>query len=378
MQHQPDNEKKKKPWYRPKRLMDYTRRSEYVAQGASIGLSALERFIPAIERLQSNLGFLSLFITILGLPFHLFNIMYGLAWSKESDLSRATRVLIGFGGIILTSIGIVAAVGLISVAAPILMMVGAAKGLVESVWRTGLSVYERFFGQGAKDAKEIKHLRETIKQQWPATETQFQRLTELTNKQRKRNGQIANNLHVIAMNVVGTIAVGLLFSGVTSAAGVGILVGVGVYGAVDAVGLNPFKWAGRLANWTSQKIRGKPLFSPFTPKNTDELKAELYHELTKKNPVAAKIQQPVASVAPTANSEKQILSELQKKPTRPAPLPEHDKVNQPDPAHPSSAYFAKTSVAIRASGNLKQTPLKQSEEDEAEGEGEHPHFKNHK
>ncbi len=378
MQHNNDN-KDKKSRYKPKRIAKRVSESEFATQGISWVIGGAETFIPAIERIQSNLGFLSLFITALGFPIHLLNLIYGLVWSKENDLSRATRILFGFGGIALAAIGLVAAVGLITVAAPIIMMIGAAKGLVESVWRTGLSIYDRFFGQGAKDANEIKKIRAEIAQDANLLkdDDRINRLTMLTNRQRKRNGQIAEGFHVIAMNVVGTIAVGLLFGGVTSAAGTGILIGIGIYGGVDAVGLNPLRWAGRLANWTSKKIRGKPLFSPFSPKTPEDIKAELYNELNKNKSGTLTHSNASKKTMVSHNSETSILSTLQAQPAS-SPLTKAATQSVMPDSHPHLASFLDKKPVEK--GKFQQVAAKQNEDEtegegEGEGEGNHPNPK---
>lgn len=383
MQHNNDNTgKKAKSWYHPKRMLDHARKVEYVSQGGSSLLSGLEKFIPVVERLQTNLGFISLFITILGLPIHLYNTLYGLIWSKESHYNRATRVVFGVASIALTAVSIIAAVGVIVGASTILMMVGAAKGLVESIWKTGIAIYDRFFGRGAAIRQEINAIRHAIKKDGQLTDDRIDRLTKLTNQQRKGNQQIANGLHVIAMNVIGIIAVGLLFSGVTAAAGTGILVGIGIYGAADAVGLNPFSWAGRGINWASRKIRGKPLFDPFTPKTRNEVRADLLNELTKNQSFAIKYEK--AQIIPHSNanlihnSESHIISELHKKaaPLTPLTVPEKEYIQKSHSANQPhfTSFLDKKTVA---SSDLQKPSAKQ-DEDEGEGEHEHPHPSNSK
>ncbi len=381
---------KNKPWYHPARILKFLRKVDYLHTGAA-SLLGLERFIPQLEKFQANLGYLSIFLTVITIPINIFGVTYGLFLSEENKLNRFMRVVMAASSIALTAISIVAAAGIIVGAATILMMIGAAKGLFESVLRTGLAIYDRFFGQGVKDAKEIKRLREKIINEQPNPyDKDLTDLETLTNAQRKRNKAIANGLHVIAMNVVGVIAVGLLFGGITAVAGKGILIGLGMYGAADAVGLNPIKLTMRFINWTSRKVRGKPLFDPFGKKNKDELRAELAAEYAKR--ADAKFKQTNAEVKQVypnhSNSEVIVIQgmagarpskplpskPLQPKPPEPSEPPANDAVIAATTTHETNhktnlAALVETEKIIgHAAGDLKTKPVVSSAENEDEGD----------
>lgn len=377
---------KKRPWYHPTSILKFLRKVDYLHTGAA-SLLGLEKFIPQLEKLQANLGFLSIFLTIITIPINLFGVTYGLFFSQENKLNRFIRVAMAAIGIALTAISIIAAAGLIAGAGTILMMVGAAKGLFESVLRTGLAVFDRFFGKGAKDAAEIKTLREKILDNWPNPyDKDLTKLEELTNAQRKRNQAIARGVHVIAMNVIGVIAVGLLFSGITAAAGTGILIGLGIYGSADGIGLNPIKLSMRFINWTSRKIRGKPVFDPFAKKNKDELRAELAEEYAKRSEAKVKLekssnakQDPASVKEGNLQSEAKLFKKLLPKPLPSKPLPHandsvimHESNHPDDHANDHAALIETVKIVMDAAGERKKSSNDVKEED---GDQDEPHSK---
>lgn len=227
------------------------------------------------ELLHTELGVLSIVISTLMIPLHTWRLFRDFYDRRHDEATLAMRALMFAGGVTLAALTIVVVIGVVYIAAPILVMVGAAKGFAESTWELGKSIYDRFAGIGKKEQKLIDESKKEIKDDLrndlnakpkPAAISQ---LTASINVQRLRNQAVVNRTHSLIIAGTAIVGAALLF---TPAApiGLGILAGVTLYSVGFAV-----------ANIISKKIRGKPILNFFPPKTEAQVVKDLKREVIK-------------------------------------------------------------------------------------------------
>jgi len=186
-------------------------------------------------------------------------------------------------GLPLAVLGIITTFGILASAAPILLIVSTAKGLFEKVWDVGVSLFERFTGDGRKDQQSINGLKLELKNQLvngnSADSDKLKQLTTLVNKQQERNAKIADTTHSLILCAVASVG-SLLLLTPAMPIGAAILAAASVYGVMHVLGYNPFKLLGKGINFLSKVFTGKPVINlnPFAHKKEQTILAELKNE----------------------------------------------------------------------------------------------------
>lgn len=292
-------------------------------------LDAFFRFAAKYKGLIKNdLGWLSLFLSIIFIPISMLKIVHSAVINKRSDhvgiLDRTIDILGSLVGISLTIVGIISMMGALTLATPILIITSAAKGVAESIWGIAVALYDRFSGKNdaaikAKN-KIINGNKDNIDLNENNLKIEGQNLKTLTkdiNDKRRQNGVVAARLHGFAQATIALIGAGLLF---TPALPVGMIMlgAVAIYGVLDVLGLNPFKRMIQAINFISEKINKKiPFFpkelipNPFAPKTEAMVTKELVAEIKRENENAVKAEKP--NQVTEAQKDKIIAADQQNK-----------------------------------------------------------------
>lgn len=207
--------------------------------------------LSVFDKIKLDLSWLSFIMGALVLPVFFYRMAHAAILSDEHWLMRVMSFSMAAVGAALSVLGIVVAVGAIPIAAPILIMAGSVKAVIETGWGLGAAIHKRFFGEGKSVDAKIKELENFLNAKLDKAGPQghdqvieeqkevILRLTELHNLRIRMNSMIAQKAHVFAQAALAIVGAGLLF---TPAApiGIGIILGVAAYGIVMA--FNPQKY----------------------------------------------------------------------------------------------------------------------------------------
>jgi hypothetical protein len=204
-----------------------------------------------VDRASRNLSWLIYLAYSLLLVIGAYRIIRGVFVTESKHATRAQQIFMGVTGVALGILGVLAVSSVLYISTAILMVVGAARGVLGGLWDVGIAVYDRFFGEGKKAQAEIKKITDSA-------DIDINRLTELTNAQRARNQVVADKIHLVVQSVVALIGAALLFTPLAPIGGC-ILVGIAAYGLADGFKLNPFKWM------------ASKIYNPFKAKTSEEI-----------------------------------------------------------------------------------------------------------
>ena len=302
------------------------------------------------EKIQPGLGWASLVAALLTLPFNIYKVVQGVGYSNADKPSRAMQVVWGGVGV---ALGVSAAIvigGLITGAAPVVILAGSIKSVCEAGWNGVKTLYDRYVSKKGKEArKEMKHLEDEIKtairhnveeNQSPdlvwIDGDELKRLTALINQQRESNVKLANTGHSLAQALISTISAALLFTPLLPV-GVIMLAAISAYGLLDASGdvvslskkiatgkdnditFNPLKGAAKLVEKLMKKL-GVPSLSDayFNKIEPEDLLAAMTKEVMEKMQSISQIplESPTSptSSEPASSTTSIIMGELKIKP----------------------------------------------------------------
>jgi hypothetical protein len=270
---------------------------------------------------------------------------------EENKLKLGVQLGVMAVSIPLAVMGILATFGVLTAAAPYLVITSAVKSISEKIWDMGVSLYERFTGKGREDQKTINKLKTDLKNDIakgkPVDPDSLAQLTTLINNQSNRNGEIAKSTHALAMNVIASAGSILLLTPLMPI-GAAILAGISAYGILDAIGYNPFAMAAKGINFLSNKLFGRQLINvnPFASKTEAQVQLDLIKEVNKGKSAQVKMTNTIAQISPIV---RQLASTtmMRKAYAKRAQSSTATQTNQPKPQQ--------TSVVIRDTQQLPVT-----------------------
>lgn len=237
-----------------------------------------------LEELKISMGWASTILSVMLIPFYFLNLTQAAIFDKADKPTRALQVASAIIGIGMGVLGILITMKALFIATPFLIIAGAARTVVENAIQIGINTYQQFFGTGVKEERNISKLKKNLLENENISElsTESKQITELTdliNKKPNRMNQSLKKMHGIVQGCFAMVGGILLLSPPTMIIGASILLGLGIYGALDHFGYNPIHLAGKGINALAKKISGKPLFSdPFETKT----KLDVLNELRQK------------------------------------------------------------------------------------------------
>lgn len=216
--------------------------------------TAFKIFNDFFERLIGNLSAISIFVTAFQGLLHICKTLYVLGLSKDKPYTRTVQFLTGLGALALIAISIAIFAGALSVSAPILSTVGAARGITEHAL-IGLGfIYERFFSERSDVLSNRKAVltKKYIDDNKNFSPEDLQELLEISREQREGNEKIINKIQGTWLSTGFLVGSVLLFTPLAPA-GTILLISLTAFALADAVlGLitkqNTTRWVARGLN----------------------------------------------------------------------------------------------------------------------------------
>ncbi|TAK73744.1 MAG: hypothetical protein EPO11_07920 [Gammaproteobacteria bacterium] len=203
-------------------------------------------FIPIVEKFANQLGWVSLFAAALILPLNFVKIVTTFKFSEESKASQGVKTALYLGDIALSALAVTATFVMVVatvVTAAFFILAGTIKSFLEDAWDFGKALYNRF-KIGREIKQEIKNKKEAIIDQLKhgvvVSENETKELTQLINRQRAYNKDLAEKGHRLIQSLVDLIG-GILTPTPFVFVGMLILGAGSFYRTVDVLNLNPFK-----------------------------------------------------------------------------------------------------------------------------------------
>lgn len=253
------------------------------------------------ERLVSNIGTLSIIVTGFQGIFLIGKAIYSLALSKDDKYTRTLQVLGGIAAIGLTTLSILVFAGVVSIASPLLIVAGSARGLAEHSLVGMVAIYNRFFkkrstivqekiaqlekvilaNQGSKrDLSNLARLRQEQQDGFAenridklkrliltnrGSKNDLMELTDLINTQREGNEKILNKVQGSLISTGMLVSAALMLTPLAPAATIALIaftafaLGDAILGATTKQ--NSIRWLARGVNALAGLALGKPPFN---------------------------------------------------------------------------------------------------------------------
>ncbi len=218
--------------------------------------------------LQQELSWFSLILSLLMFPISFYRIFHTLFINDGSKLTRGIILGITASNIVLATLSLLISFSVISIAAPVLVIIGSVRGLFEKSWFLGEAIYRRY-----KAGQRVRNTRQKLKEELlkpnPDRNVVDALALELARAMRnrtKRNKKIFERIHSMVTNLLGTVGSIMLL---TPAAPVGliILATLSVYKILDTLQLNPLRHLASFINKLGRRnvdpIRKKSAGKPF-------------------------------------------------------------------------------------------------------------------
>lgn len=215
-------------------------KSDEMLSNVELGSWSLDGlFNRIIPTLKTDFAWAFNIASILLIPINIYRAYHAAFVRKETEgVGLANRVINVVSSLANVSLGIIATLitaGTIYIAAPLLLVVGSVKGVIDTFWDLGLVIQQRILN---KDESKNAKLNQTIAKK-------------------------AHSAAIALSFLVGSI---LFLFPPTAPIGAGILLGTSIYALVDTFQLNPLRY---IANKITQKFK-----TPFTIKETVKEEAE--------------------------------------------------------------------------------------------------------
>lgn len=227
-----------------------------------------EKIFTSFSHASTQLGWLGIVITGLLLPLNAYKIFYGLLVSKDDHASRAVQVTSGLAGIALGVTAFLITAGVVYIALPIIVIIGAAKALSENLWWLGKSVRQYFSKQEKIAQNEIDSLKMEVallNEKSQNYDAQLTKLTEKINQRRHLNIMTVNQSHLMVQAGIALTGAIFLFTPLAPV-GVIIIAAITLYSVLDIADMfDPLKMAARGINALSKKLGGRELINFSSP-----------------------------------------------------------------------------------------------------------------
>lgn len=219
------------------------------------------RFLDQVKRIQHDLGWISIIVTILGFPLSFYKLFYELTLSDAKPANRLFNISMLTLGVGISFLMLFAVIKVVVIATPILFVAGSAKGVFESFMGLAFAIKERFSKSYDARKQEIENITEQAKKTNQITNEDLQRLTQLKNEKNNASLTVGFQLHSLSLNLIGLAGSAMLFFPATAPIGAGLLLGLGAYGV--------FQLSVPILGTLSKRIFGRNILNIFASRSID-------------------------------------------------------------------------------------------------------------